>query len=282
MPVSVINGINLGYEVTGHGKPVVMVMGTGASGRAWHLHQVPALVAAGYQVVTFNNRGIPPTDACTEGITVEDLVADTAALVQHLGLGPSRFVGTSLGAHVVQELCLSRPDLVTDAALLATRGRKDAMRRYRDRAVRELHDSGAVLPPSYAATVRAMEYLSPATLDKDGEIQDWLDLFEVAPTSAAPGYRAQLGIEMAPDRLRAYRRITARCLVIGFADDLVLPPHLSREVAEAIPGARYVEIQGAGHYGYMERPDRVNAELLRFLGRVEEGQESGRTEEERA
>ncbi|MFE7266634.1 alpha/beta fold hydrolase [Streptomyces sp. NPDC057592] len=267
MPVSTINGISLGYEVTGRGEPVVMVMGTGASGRVWHLHQVPALVAAGYQVVTFNNRGVPPTDACTDGITIEELVADTAGLVEHLGLGPCRFVGTSLGAHITQELCLARPDLVTAAALLATRGRKDAMRRFRDLAERELHDSGVTLPARYTATVRAMEFLSPATLNEDKEIQDWLDLFEVSPVSAAPGYRAQLSIEMAPDRLRAYQAIRARCLVIGFADDLVLPPHLSREVADTIPGARYVEIENAGHYGYMERPDRVNAELQHFFAR---------------
>ncbi|MFB7464854.1 alpha/beta fold hydrolase [Streptomyces sp. NPDC056224] len=266
MPVSTINGISLGYDVTGRGKPVVMVMGTGASGRAWHLHQVPALVAAGYQVVTFNNRGIPPTDTCADGFTIDDLVADTAALVDHLGLGPCRFVGTSLGAHITQELCLARPDLVTEAALIATRGRKDVMRRFRDLAERELHDSGVRLPPRYAATVRAMEFLSPATLNEDKEIQDWLELFEVSPASAAPGYRAQLGVEMAADRLTAYREIRARCLVIGFSDDLVLPPHLSREIADVIPDSRYVEIENAGHYGYMERPDRVNAELLNFFG----------------
>lgn len=265
MPVGRINGINLHYEVTGSGDPVVMVMGTGASGRAWHLHQVPALVAAGYQVVTFNNRGIPPTDACTEEFAVEDLVADTAGLVEHLGLGTCRFVGTSLGAHVVQELCLARPELVSRAALIATRARKDAMRRFRDRAERELHDSGVQLPARYAATVRAMEFLSPATLNEDKEVQDWLDLFEVAPMTQSPGYRAQLGVEMANDRLTAYRAIRARCLVIGFTDDLVLPPHLAREVADIVPGARYVEIEDAGHYGYMERPEQVNAELLRFF-----------------
>ncbi|GEB53785.1 MULTISPECIES: alpha/beta fold hydrolase [Streptomyces] len=265
MPISTVNGIRLSYDVSGKGDPVVMVMGTGAGGRAWHLHQVPALVAAGYQVVTFDNRGIPPTDVCAEGFTVHDLVADTAGLVEHLGIGPCRFVGTSLGAHIVQELCLARPELVTQAALLATRGRKDTMRRARDRAELELFDSGIEVPASYAATVRAMEFLSPATLNSDRDLQDWLDLFEMSPTSAGPGYRAQLGVTMEPGRLEAYRAIRAHCLVVGFADDLVLPPHLAREVADVIPRARYTEIKNAGHYGYMERPDEVNEELIRFF-----------------
>jgi pimeloyl-ACP methyl ester carboxylesterase len=54
--------------------------------------------------------------------------------------------------------------------------------------------------------------------------------------------------------------------VIGFADDLQLPPHLGREVADAIPHARYLELEGCGHYGYLERPEAVNEALLTFFG----------------
>lgn len=265
VPISKVNGINISFDVTGRGEPVVMVMGSGSSGRAWHLHQVPALVSAGYQVVTFNNRGIAPTDACADGFTVDDMVADTAGLAGHLGLGPCRFVGTSMGAHVVQELCLARPELVSQAVLIATRGRSDVMRRTRSQAEREFHDSGQKIPPLYTATQRAMEYLSPATLNEDKEIQNWLDIFEVAPVARTPGYRAQMNVGITASRLDAYRRICSECLVIGFADDLVLPPHLSREVADAIPDSRYTEIGDAGHYGYLERPDQVNAALLEFF-----------------
>jgi pimeloyl-ACP methyl ester carboxylesterase len=68
-----------------------------------------------------------------------------------------------------------------------------------------------------------------------------------------------------PDRLAAYGRIRMPSLVIGFADDLMLPSYLAREVAEAIPGARYEEIEGCGHFGYLERPDEVNKLLVKFL-----------------
>jgi pimeloyl-ACP methyl ester carboxylesterase len=60
MPVVELNGIRLSYQVTGSGELVVLVMGTGSPGRVWQLHQVPALVAAGYRVATVDNRGIPP------------------------------------------------------------------------------------------------------------------------------------------------------------------------------------------------------------------------------
>jgi pimeloyl-ACP methyl ester carboxylesterase len=265
VPISRINGINLSFEDTGQGEPVVMVMGSGAVGRSWELHQAPALRSAGYRVITFNNRGIPPTDACAEGFTIEDLVADTAGLIDRLGIGPCRLVGTSLGAHVAQELCLARPGLISQVVLMATRGRSDFMRAEHARAEREFYDSGGTMTPLYGATIRALQNLSPATLREDKEVQDWLDIFELAPVSASPGYRAQLDIDITSNRLAAYREIDTPCLVIGFSDDLVLPPHLSREVADAIPGSRYTEIQDAGHYGYLERPDGVNAALLEFF-----------------
>jgi pimeloyl-ACP methyl ester carboxylesterase len=266
MPSARINGIRLHYEDTGEGEPVVLVMGQSAGGRAWHLHQVPALIDAGYRAVTFHNRGIPPTDECPEGFTIDDLVADTAGLAEHLGLAPCRFVGVSLGAYVVQELMLARPGLVQQGVLMATRGRNDVLRAAMTRAERALYDSGLELPTAYTTWIRALQNLSPATLDDDQQIRDWLELFEFSPQPQGPGTRAQLDLEVPEGRLDAYRAIDAPCLVIGFADDVILPPHLGREVADAVPGAVYQEIKGCGHYGYLERPDEVNGVLLEFFG----------------
>ncbi len=55
------------------------------------------------------------------------------------------------------------------------------------------------------------------------------------------------------------------CQVIAFADDLVTPPHLGREVADAIPGAVFELIEGCGHYGYLEDPAAVNKAVVQFL-----------------
>ncbi|MCU1686544.1 MAG: LipE protein [Amycolatopsis sp.] len=264
MPLVEINGIPLNYTETGSGEPVVLVMGTGASGRVWFLHQVPALVDAGYRVITFDNRGIGPSGG-TSGFTIEDLVADTVGLIEHLGLAPCRLMGTSMGAQVVQELALARPELVRQAVLLATRGRDDAMRTAVREAERELRGSGLRLPARHEAIVRALKNLSPRTLNDDVALQDWLDVFEMSPTLWTDGVRAQLELGMTESRLPAYRGIKVPCLVVGFADDVTLPPHLGREVAEAIPSASYEELDGCGHYGYLERPDDVNALLLKFF-----------------
>lgn len=262
MAVASLNGLTISYDDTGSGEPVVLVMGTGATGRVWHLHQVPALVDAGYRAITFDNRGITPSPP---GFTIDDLVADTAALIEHLDVGPCRLVGTSMGAQVVTELALARPDLVSQAVMMATRGRPDVMRAAMGASERELRDSDVVLPARYEAVNRALRNLSPRTLNDDEAVQQWLDLFELSPILWTPGLRGQLDLDITGNRLEAYRDIRTPCLVIGFADDVRLPAHLGREVADAIPTAEFVVLEGCGHYGYLERPDVVNTAILTFF-----------------
>jgi pimeloyl-ACP methyl ester carboxylesterase len=265
MPVVQLNRIRLSYQVTGSGELVVLIMGTGSPGRVWQLHQVPALVGAGYRVATVDNRGIPPSDECASGMTIDDLVGDTAALIEHLGGGPARVVGTSLGSRVVQELALARPDLVSQAVMMAAHGRPDPVQSTLSAGERALHDAGIELPSMYYAAITALLNLSPRTLNDRRAVQDWLDLFELSGSGTGAGVRAQLELEDFPDRLAAYRMIRMPSLVISFADDLMVPPYLAREVAEAIPGARYEEIEGCGHFGYLERPAEVNKLLVKFF-----------------
>lgn len=266
MPLATINGIQLNYQVKGSGDLVVLIMGTGSPGRVWDLHQVPALVAAGYRVCTFDNRGIAPTDECADGITIEDLVADTAALIAHLG-GPAHVVGTSLGARVAQELALARPDLVRKAVFLAAHGRRDTLQKTLSEGERELDRKGITLPTEYRAAITAVLNLSPASMVDQMAAQDWLDIFAFSKADTTPGVRAQRNLDDFGDRLAAYGRITVPCLSVGFADDRLVPANLAAEVGKAIPGAEYLELPDCGHYGYLERPEAVNAAILDFLKR---------------
>lgn len=52
-------------------------------------------------------------------------------------------------------------------------------------------------------------------------------------------------------------------MVAGDAD-LICPPRLGRQAAEAIPGARYVELAGAGHQPFQESPDEFNQLVADF------------------
>jgi pimeloyl-ACP methyl ester carboxylesterase len=258
--------VNLAFDDRGSGDPVLFIAGRGGAGRTWHLHQVPALQKAGYRAITFDNRGIGATENAS-GFTTEQMVGDTAALIETLDLAPVRIVAVSMGSFIAQELMVARPELVSAAVLMATRGREDRTREFFRSAERALRTAGVDIPPQYDAKLRLLESFSPATLNDDAAVRDWMEMFTMWPTKVTPGFRTQIDIAPAENRLSAYRAITAPTLAIGFADDLMLPPHLSREVADAIPQGRYLEIPNTGHLGFIERPDAVNAAVLEFFAR---------------
>ncbi|HLS75622.1 MAG TPA: alpha/beta hydrolase [Nocardia sp.] len=275
MPLATVNGISLNYQVKGDRAKgteakgsaplVVLIMGTGSPGRVWELHQVPALLAAGFRVCTFDNRGIAPSFESADGITIEDLVADTAALIEFLDEGPVLVAGTSMGARVAQELALARPDLVRKAVFMAGHARLDQFQKTLSLGEHELDEAGVTLPPKYEAALTAVMNLSPATLADANAARDWLDLFEFTGGPVGPGIRAQRRMDHDFDRVQAYKAIRVPCLAVGFADDRMIPAYLTREVAEVIPGARYQEVPDAGHFGYLERPETVNKILLDFF-----------------
>jgi pimeloyl-ACP methyl ester carboxylesterase len=267
MPIAHLNGVQIAYEDSGGpGAVVILVMGTGSPGRVWELYQGPALRAAGFRVITFNNRGIPPSDSGVEGFTIDDMVGDVIGLIDHLGGHKVALIGTSLGARIVTETALARPDLIVQVIALAAHARLEPVQQAMTRGEIALAEQASPPPADYRAAVMALQYLSPATLRDERRAQDWLDMLAFSDGQISAGHKAQLKISQAlGDRRPAYRQIAVPVLVIGFADDAAIPAHLSREVAEVIPNARYVEIIDAGHYGYLEKPEEVNQHLLACL-----------------
>jgi pimeloyl-ACP methyl ester carboxylesterase len=254
----------LAYEDTGNGEPVLFIAGTGGAGRTWHINQVPAFVAAGYRCITFDNRGIGATENA-DGFSTAQMVADTAELIETVVGGPVRLVAMSMGAFIAQELLLVRPELVAQAVLMGTRGRVDETRRAFRTADLELAESGIEVPAAYAAKVRVLENFSPKTINDPAAISEWLEMFTAFPLKRTAGWRSQMTVVPTENRLSVYRSIATEVLVIGFADDVITPAALGREVGEALPNGRYIQIANAGHLGFLERPDPVNNAMLQFF-----------------
>ncbi|MEU0836919.1 alpha/beta hydrolase [Streptomyces sp. NPDC005969] len=264
MPYVNTNGIQISYDRSGHGEPVLLIMGSAAAGHVWTVNQTPALNAAGYETITFDNRGAGNSDAPDGKYSLADLVADTRGLIEALDLAPCRVVGASMGAMVAQQLALESPELVRSAVLIATRSRSDAVRRAWSAADRTLLESGVELPPRYAALRSVVEMLSPRTLNDDAKTAMWLEIFELSGGSSEKS-DGQTWVNTDEDRRESLREIEVPCRVIAFTDDLITPPHLAAEVADAIPDCDYVEVPDCGHMGYLESPETVNSAIIEFL-----------------
>src|SRR5215472_5269572 len=88
--------IDIHYEDHGAGQPVVLIHGYPVSGRAWD-RQVPALLAAGYRVITYDRRGFGQSSQPATGYDYDTFAADLHALLEHLDLREAVLVGHSMG-----------------------------------------------------------------------------------------------------------------------------------------------------------------------------------------
>jgi len=266
VPEATVNGVRLSYQVEGDGDPVLLVCGTGQPAISWELGVAPGLTSTGYEVVTFDNRGVPPSDCPPGPYTVDDLAADAAGLIEHLGIAPCFVAGHSLGGLITQELALARPDLVRAAVPMGTIGRTTALLRAWVSAQIELALSGVVLPPAFAAVTAALQIVGPAHQLDDSFIGPFVELIATAPAWEGNGPEGQWAADLAyGNRLEALAGVRSPCLVVGFEHDLITPAALGREVAAAIPTARYTEVPGCGHLGPIEDPSAVVAIMADFF-----------------
>ena len=88
--------IEIYYEDHGAGQPVVLIHGYPASGRAWD-RQVPALLEAGYRVITYDRRGFGRSSQPVVGYDYDTFAADLHALLEHLDPRDAVLAGHSMG-----------------------------------------------------------------------------------------------------------------------------------------------------------------------------------------
>jgi non-heme chloroperoxidase len=88
--------VELYYEDHGSGRPVVLIHGYPLSGRAWD-RQVPALLADGHRVITYDRRGFGKSSQPASGYDYDTFAADLSTLLEHLDLREAVLVGHSMG-----------------------------------------------------------------------------------------------------------------------------------------------------------------------------------------
>src|SRR5579859_3463409 len=177
MPTLTTRGVTIAYDVAGDpdAEPVVLVCGCGQPALAWHLGIVPAFLAAGYRVVTFDNRGVAPSSSPPAPYRVDDLVGDTLALVDHLGIASARHVGHSMGGWVAETLAIRHPDRVRAAALLGSCNVATAWEKASTTVERDLARLDYDLPPLFYAT-ETLRYLPNSQLQDNETVEGWLAL----------------------------------------------------------------------------------------------------------
>jgi 3-oxoadipate enol-lactonase len=259
------NGQDLYYEVHGAGEPVVLIMGIGYDSSLWMLHQVPAL-ARNFEVIVFDNRDVGRSGAARSAYDIADMADDVAALLDALGIERAHVIGLSMGAMIAEELALRHRERV-DCLVLSGPDLAPARQAFHPIAVWSWIKANDSSGASFAAQ-QFVSLFSTAFLRTPAAVQQTIDFLSANPHPVAPAaYARQADAYLKYDPSNRLAGITAPTLVVVGEQDVLTPPWIAREVADAIPGARLeiVKGDGASHVLPLERPDEFNELVSGFL-----------------
>jgi pimeloyl-ACP methyl ester carboxylesterase len=260
MPTVSANGVDLWVEQEGNGDDVLFISGLADEGACW-VDQVAGLRDR-YRTTIFDNRGVGRSATPDGPFQITDFAADTAALMDDLGLESAHIVGSSMGGAIAQELALSRPERVRSLVLNGTWSRGD---RFLHEIFRSWMWSAQKADSIRDFLVAVNLWCFSPRIWNEGIMDEWLEAAAASPYAQSVdafcrSAEALLGHDTA-DRLGA---ISAPTLVTVGELDLVLPPRFSRDLVQRIPGARLVVVPEAGHQPFQELPEDYNQILVKF------------------
>ena len=254
-------GGRIAYDVSGAGPLVVCIPGMGDL-RSSYRFLAPALVAAGYRVVTMDLRGHGESDATFEAYDDVAAGTDVVALLAKLGGGPAILVGNSMGAGAAAWAAAEVPDRVAALVLVGPFVRNPPGGRAAALLFRLalLRPWGAAAWNAWYARLfpgRAPSDLAEhrarirASLRRPGR---WQAFTATTHTSHAP-VEARLGEIAAPT-----------LVVMGDRDPDFPDPRAEAAFIAGRLRAEVVMVPGAGHYPHAEYPEVVTPAILGFLG----------------
>ena len=190
MPFAKVNGIDLYYESTGTGPPVVLAHGVGGNHAIWW-KQVKYF-SQWYQVINFDHRGFGLTSDVEGGPGRAAFVDDLEALLDHLEIEKATLVAQSMGGRTCLGFSVKRPERVQALVMAATTGffeatgalaaRQEVVRK----ATEALVQAERVLSPSFRAARRRRHRALP----QDQRLQS-LDPGAAGRRHHGPGLRPQ-------------------------------------------------------------------------------------------
>ncbi|WBL82225.1 alpha/beta hydrolase [Bradyrhizobium xenonodulans] len=249
--ISTKSGGQVDFQIDGNGPVILMIasLGRGASDFDDLSNR---LVASGFTAVRPQPRGIGKSTGPTNGVTLHDLAADVAAVIESLGAKPVIAIGHAFGQRVGRTLASDRPDLVRAMIMVAAGGK-------------------APLKPG-AQEALAGSFRLDQPIEK--RMQDVKFAF-FAPGNDANVWREGWYPDVSKVQMSALRATpvegwwnagsTTPLLVIQGLQDAVAPPangHMMKD--EMGDRVELVDIDGAGHAMLPEQPEAIASAIVNF------------------
>ena len=281
MPNVDVNGVNLYYEESGAGRPIVFSHGIPTDYRAWS-SQV-GLFSKDHSVVSYSRRYAYPNkrDGDVSDSTIGNNAADLKGFIEKLGAGPVDLVGHSYGGFISAYLAADHPDLVRSLVLVepaistlliedeSSRGQMLSLfLRGPSVALSARRFQSGSLHPSLRA-LDAGQNAKAVELNVDG-VQDLPGAFAAMPETQrqmmADNARtiAELRTKFPPFKGHI-GKIACRTLVINGAESALWLRRIGELAASSVPKAQRATVSKARHFPHIENAPEFNDKVMRFL-----------------
>ena len=265
------DGTELYFNDQGSGSPVVLIHGWPLSGDMWE-HQAPFLIANGYRVITYDRRGFGRSSHPYNGHNYDRLAADLAELMDELDLTDATLVGFSMGGgEVVRYLSLYGSARVSKAVLISavtpymlkTDSNPDGTPEetfdgFKKSILKDRFDFLNTFGPQFYGRSAIHHTVSEAVLN-------WT--FALGSMASPKATLDDVTAFSSTDFREEMKTITTPFLVIHGTGDKTVPIDAAgRAAAKLLPHATLIEYDGEPHGLFMTVPDRLNGDLLNFIG----------------
>ncbi len=263
MPRARVNDIDLYYEIAGQGQPVLFIHGLGSSTRDWEYQT--AFFARYFQTITIDLRGHGQSEKPRGPYAMSQFAADTAALIQQLGVVPVHVVGLSLGGMVAFQLAVDVPDLVRSLVIINS-GPEIPAYTFRQRLGALKNYIKRVLIVRLAGMRKMGETLATDLLSAPEQaelrrvfVERWA---ENDPSAYLAALRAIGGWNVS-----AHLPALSVPTLIVSADQDYTPVAFKQQYAAQMPRAELFVVRDSRHMTSIERPQALNAALMAFLAK---------------
>jgi len=285
-------GPRICYRVEGpdDGVPLLLIAGLGIDLTSWPQRMVDGFIARGFRVVRFDNRDIGRSSQIgtprpgrlrqllarprADAYDLADMAADAFGLLEHLGIERVHLVGMSMGGMIAQTLAARHPERVASlTSIFSTTGDRSVGQPARSTLLRLAKGPSPTVEDSVERHLGMLAHIgSPTLLPDEGLERAWATGFweRGGGVRARAGVPRQIGaIQASGDRTAEVATIIAPTLVVHGSTDRMVHPTGGRATADAVPGARFVEIAGMGHHlapGAVDRLVDLTTELAQGTG----------------
>lgn len=260
MPSVEVGGVELHYERNGSGEPLLLIQGMSGTHVSWG-EPFRDLVERDFDVVAFDNRGIGLSAPIDGPFTIVEMAADTAGLMEALGMESAHVVGISMGGMIAQELALAHPERLRSLTLGCTYCGGPGSQLMPERNARKLMEGMASGDRDKAIRASYEVNLSPGFRAAESRYAAFHEMATRVP-AARRTIELQAQAIFGHDTSGRLGQIATPTLVVHGTADGVLPFANGELIASLLPDTRFEALADVGHMFWWEQPER-SAELIR-------------------